>query len=319
IFFALIRGPGALRIGEILLAVGVFLLIPKRKLQYAPPGAQDRRSELLEKRLIRQNYRLSMLSDVLGRVSSLFTDERGPADGYINRQLSGVAESLARMSAPVREPICDVSAPRFRIRFGTASVPKKGSDASGDSCCVRDFDGMYLAVISDGMGSGPAAGRESSQAVQLLADLVTCGFLLSEAAECVNRLLLLRERNEIYATLDAIVFDPTGGRMTAVKHGAPPSYIVRRGTLNTLYAEALPIGIVEEAHPEVCTFRMRHGDVIVMMSDGAADVFSGGEAPAVADIVSGNEPEIAAKLLAELAVRTGGGDDDMTVIVAAVE
>ncbi|MBO4879275.1 MAG: SpoIIE family protein phosphatase [Clostridia bacterium] len=319
LFFALIRGTGTLGVGEILVSCALFMLIPRSKLELVGTDGAAGRAEILERKLVYRDYKLSMLSDVLARLASLFEDSADPAEAYAARQFSGVAECLGRLTAAPAATIGEVREPRFKLNFGSAVCPKKGSDTAGDSLCIRDFDGLQLAVISDGMGSGAEAARESSQTVQLLADLVTCGFKLTEASECVNRLLLLRESGEMYATVDAILFDPLNGRMELVKHGAPPSYIVRRGEVSTLCEEALPVGIVEEAFPAVCTARMKRGDVIVMMSDGAADAFGDALAESIRDTVCENEPKLAAKLLVELAARTGGGGDDMTVIVAAAE
>ena len=314
-FFAVNHGSGALRIGEILLSSAVFLLLPKRLTTL--PGAElvPERTEKLERRLLFQNEKLSELSSVLGRLASLFEDGSEPAESFIGTQLGGVAGSLSRLAVSIGE----VRPERFDISIGSASFAKKGCAESGDSLAVRDFDGMYLAAISDGMGSGSAARRESSQAVDLLADLVTCGFRLDEAADCVNRLLLLREGGENYATLDAILFDPMSGTMSIAKHGAPPCYLLRGGKVGTLYAEALPVGILEEAKTAVCTAKMRRGDTVVMMSDGAADAFGDELAESIKENADRDDPKLCAELLAGLAAGLSGGRDDCSVIVAHID
>lgn len=318
LFFALIPGGGTLNMGEIVLSTAAFLAAPALGANQETPVPFAGRKEFEKQRLLSQNYRLTVLSDVLSRIGELFVPADGPADAFINSQLGGVAKSLLRMTESAGRPIGDVSRPRFTVSFGSASCPKRDSVASGDSRLVRDFDGLYLAAISDGMGSGKAAARESTQAVQLLADLVTCGFRLEEAADCVNRLLLLREEGEMYATLDALLFDPVRGKLFAAKHGAPPSYLLRRGELRALYAEALPVGILPEARTAVFDTDLRRGDVVIMMSDGAADALGKDLPESVARITPENEPVIAAKLLVELAARAGGRDD-MTVIVAKTQ
>ena len=140
-----------------------------------------------------------------------------------------------------------------------------------------------------------------------------------EAAECLNR-LLLREGEDMYATLDALVFDTVSGSVSLAKHGAPPSYILREGRLSTLYAEALPVGILPQARPAVCTARLRKGDIVVMMSDGVADALGKELVAAVTDRTrNAGSPKAAAEELLAFADEKGGRTDDMTVIVAKVE
>ncbi|MBQ7060599.1 MAG: SpoIIE family protein phosphatase [Clostridia bacterium] len=311
LIFALMHGSGTLGAGEILFSSVVFLVLP-RSLAVLREEGRSPRTERLERRLIYQNYKLTVLSDVLQELASLFESGEEPADGFINRQLSGVAESLVRLSSPGKDP----GHVRFRLDIAASTCPRLGEKASGDSWCIRDFDGVFLAALSDGMGSGSEAARESSQAVQLLADLVTCGFRLEEAAECVNRLLLLREGGEMYATLDAVLFDPMSGTMRLAKHGAPPCCLVRGGRVSQLSGEALPVGIVEEARTAVSSVRMKRGDAVIMMTDGAMDVL-GREPETLNERIAGLEADAAAKLLTELASGLGGRDD-MTVIVAKV-
>lgn len=314
-FYAVIHGSGALRIGEILLSTAVFLLLPARFTTLPDAELVPERTEKLERRLLFQNEKLGELSSVLARLASLFEDGAEPAESFISTQLEGVAGSLSRLAVSIGE----VKKERFDISIGSASFSKKGCAECGDSLTVRDFDGVYLAAISDGMGSGSAARRESSQAVDLLADLVTCGFRLDEAADCVNRLLLLREGGENYATLDAILFDPMNGTMSIAKHGAPPCWLLRGGKVSTLYAEALPVGIVEEAKTAVCTVKMRRGDAVVMMSDGAADAFGEELAASIEENAGREEPKLCAELLAGLASGLSGGRDDCSVIVAHID
>lgn len=310
-FYAAVHGTGTLKLPELLLAVGLFLLTPKRVSELAGELHASVRTERLEERLNYQSDKLAALSEVLNRLASLFDTEAEPADGFINRQLVGVAESLHRLTAPITE----VRRRRFDLSAGSALKAKAGCPETGDSVLIREIDGALLAAISDGMGSGSAAKRESSQAVQLLADLVTCGFKLEEAAECVNRLLLLREGGEIYATLDAMLFDPVNGTVNIVKLGAPPSYIIRGGKVGTLYAEALPVGIIAEARAAVCSYLMRRGDTVVMLSDGAADAFGDTLEKALGESSGDEDPALTAELLVSIAAKLGDGRDDAAAIV----
>lgn len=311
----LINGSGALTIAETLLVSALFIPISSLLVRAAEENSPAKRSEKLKHRLDFMTCRLVSLAEVLSELSRLFENGGNHADGFIHRQLAGVSDSLVRL---VHE---DGREKRrsYHISVGCAYCPKKGNAETGDSHSVREIGGRLMATISDGMGSGSAARRESMQAVALMGDLITVGFNLDEAAECVNRLLMLREGGEMYATLDAMLFDPATGAMSLVKHGAPPSYILRDGKLSTLYAEALPVGIIEDARPAVCTMNMHRGDVVVMMSDGISDALGSELIASVSERAgTASGADTAASVLLELAAQRGEGKDDMTVIVAMV-
>lgn len=158
------------------------------------------------------------------------------------------------------------------IRFGAAAATAPNSRVSGDCMGARELgDGRLLLVVSDGMGSGADAHRESAAAVALLGDLVSVGFDIGLALESVNRLLIARSGSEMYATLDAMLLDMKDGSTRFVKYGAPPCHILREGKVMTLSCEALPVGILEEALPAVHHLVLQPGDIVVMMTDGAAD------------------------------------------------
>ena len=319
VFAVLIPGAGKLNIAETLIAAAAFLAVPDdffEKLDANRPGYRDGK---YEQRLSAVTYKLNSLADVLGQMAKLFepngSGEQAAADGFVNRQLAGVANCIKKLASGGVYG----RGQKYRISFGCAVSPKAGNSETGDSCCVREFDGLRMAAISDGMGSGGPARRESLRTVELFAALTGVGFRPEEAAECLNR-LLLREGEDMYATLDALVFDTVSGSVSLAKHGAPPSYILREGRLSTLYAEALPVGILPQARPAVCTARLRKGDIVVMMSDGVADALGKELVAAVTDRTrNAGSPKAAAEELLAFADEKGGRMDDMTVIVAKVE
>ena len=319
VFAVLIPGAGKLNIAETLIAAAAFLAVPDdffEKLDANRPGYRDGK---YEQRLSAVTYKLNSLADVLGQMAKLFepngSGEQAAADGFVNRQLAGVANCIKKLAS---DGVYGRGR-KYRISFGCAVSPKAGNSETGDSCCVREFDGLRMAAIRDGMGSGGPARRESLRTVELFAALTGVGFRPEEAAECLNR-LLLREGEDMYATLDALVFDTVSGSVSLAKHGAPPSYILREGRLSTLYAEALPVGILPQARPAVCTARLRKGDIVVMMSDGVADALGKELVAAVTDRTrNAGSPKAAAEELLAFADEKGGRMDDMTVIVAKVE
>lgn len=307
--FYFLGGAGSPSPAELILSAAAFLLADDGMAELDGTGAREAE---LERELDKRSRRLGMLSEVLLEMSRLFDGADNGASGLVNMQLSGVARSLARLALPERE-----QRESYSIGIGTAERAGRDGSQTGDAACIRELDGLCLAAISDGMGMGAAARRESEQTVNMVADLVCCGFDIDSAAELVNRLLLLREGGESYATLDALVFDRRKGSAIAAKHGAPASYIVRHGRPNALCAEALPVGIVEEARTAVFSLKLKRGDVIIMMSDGVSDALGNELDSAIVKTAQKSDPKAAAAELVECA-RSMGGEDDMTAIVARV-
>ncbi len=315
VFAALVRGAGTLNYVEIPLVGAAFLLTPRHILAAMDNHSGAKSRDTLQLRLDHMTCRLASLSQVLRELSRLFDNSAtDSAEGFINRQLTGISGALKRMIwEDGRKPVR-----RFDVSIGCASCAKGGSEESGDSHLIREIDGKLLLALSDGMGSGHAARRESAQAVTLLGDLLSVGFYMDEAAECVNRLLMLREGDEIYATLDAAMLDPALGTVSIVKHGANPGYVLRDGRVHTLYNEALPIGIVEQARSCASTLRICSGDMLILISDGVADALGGELIAAIIERAgSAATSEDAASALLEAAMQRGRADD-MTVLLAQV-
>jgi stage II sporulation protein E len=185
-------------------------------------------------------------------------------------------------------------------------------DATGE---CRIPGGRVCFALSDGMGRGRAARRESEAAIRLLFRLWHAGVAREMVYENVNRMLLAQNETDMYATLDAVSIDLNTGEAEVLKYGAPPSFLVREGRVSTIAGEALPCGILAEASPSVIRLTLRKNDRIVLCSDGVQDAF-------------GQETEAAIQSIENEGLRTGeqllrmakarGGEDDMTVMVIRV-
>lgn len=304
---AVLGGNGVIGYVECGFACLIFMLVPARlyvrpevKKSIAGAGKKD-------PRLLRLEYRVASLSDVLKELSRVC----GGDDG---KMLSCISHTLRRsLSAGCFSDAADIA-----FDCGKAESLKSGSSSSGDSSLVRELDGKLLVAISDGMGSGEEARLESRSALALLSDLISVGFGLEEAAELVNRLLIDRSVGDMYATLDVMLVDLSDGSALFKKHGAPTTCILRDGGFFTISGEALPVGIIDSAGGEIVRTTLLDGDTVVMMSDGLADALGNDCEEAVRSCVaeSENTEKAAERLLDEALSR--GADDDMTVIVTGI-
>ncbi len=299
---------------EALLGTCGFLVFEKRNRKYLLLLSGKRERGEAERLLALTRARLRGAADVIRALSEVFSPGADELTAFTRRQLSGVSGVMERLAAeaPLSRP------ERFSVRIGSAACPKAGNAETGDSMAERRIGGAQLLILSDGMGTGMCAKRESSVAVDLFGDLLSVGFAPEEAEECVNRLLMVKGEREMYATLDALLIDLSDGRARFIKYGAPPAYILRGGKVHTVYAEALPIGILEEASPSVQEVQLKRGDAVVMMTDGLFDALGTTLFAALLEEVGESvAAEEAAQALLSLGRRESGADD-MSVFVAKI-
>jgi stage II sporulation protein E len=202
-------------------------------------------------------------------------------------------------------------------RMARVSLPEDEASACGDETGeLRMPSGRVVYAVSDGMGSGEEASRESRAAIDLLFDQYRLGVEKELIYENVNRLLIARGEKEIYATLDAASIDLTTGEAEMVKFGAPPTCLVRGGNVRTLSGEALPCGIVDEARPYIRRIRLRQRDRLVFCTDGVYDLLGKDMEEALKRGAAAPLDRMAEELMA--AARDRGQRDDMTVMVVEV-
>ena len=202
-------------------------------------------------------------------------------------------------------------------RMARISLPEDEESVCGDETGeLRMPSGKVIYAVSDGMGSGEQANRESRAAIDLLFDQFKLGVERELIYENVNRLLIAQGEKEVYATLDAASIDLTTGEAEMVKFGAPPTCLIRGGNVRTLSGEALPCGIVDEARPYIHRIRLRQRDRLVFCTDGVYDLLG---KDLEAELKKG--PTRPLERLAEdlmEAARQKGQRDDMTVMVVEV-
>ena len=202
-------------------------------------------------------------------------------------------------------------------RMARISLPEDEESVCGDETGeLRMPSGKVVYAVSDGMGSGEEANRESRAAIDLLFNQFRLGVERELIYENVNRLLMARGEREVYATLDAASIDLVTGEAEMVKFGAPPTCLVRGGNVRTLSGEALPCGIVDEARPCVHRIRLRQRDRLVFCTDGVYDLL-GKDLEAELKKAPARPLERLAEDLME-AARQKGQRDDMTIMVVEV-
>lgn len=138
-----------------------------------------------------------------------------------------------------------------------------------DSFC--DGKGNFIAVLSDGMGTGSRAAIDGAMASTMFSRLIVSGFSFPCALRLVNSAMLVKSREESLATLDVLKVNLYTGQAIIYKAGATVSLLFRQGKISEIKKSAMPIGILRQAEFGTVHGGLRNGDMIIMMSDGAAD------------------------------------------------
>lgn len=218
-------------------------------------------------------------------------------------------------------------ATKFQVKTYAARQCKDGQTTYGDSFSFgRAKDGSYMMVLSDGMGSGPQAGRESEAAVELIEKFTGAGFSKTTAINTVNSIMTLKfSEEEKFSTVDLSSIDLYTGEIDFMKVGAVASIIKSDDTVDIIKSKTLPIGILDKADIEVHKKKLKHGDVVIMLSDGVLDYDdeSCGKVDWVLDYICRNEgltPRDLAEGIVEEAKKLSGNKvkDDMTVVVSKI-
>ena len=330
LLFSLIRGSLQLYFSlyEPLGAALLFSLLPVRFMEKTAAGfAAGAGSEpyyekkmKLRVRSTLQNYGKTL--DLLAR--NCYDPERpSPARDVLALQFRGLAAALETLSDEVAGilPPRPVPQPRYQVRLGVATYAKEGS-ISGDSYLCTDFKGnQFFVGLSDGMGKGLTAARESAFTVNALHSLMEAGFDPELALRIINSVLLLRAEGELFSTVDLGLLNLSTGRFRLFKIGAAATYIKRGETVKAIGISGLPMGLRRKIPMDSVQMTLKPGDLLVMVSDGITEAVRRKEGPlwveeALASIRS-RSPQTIADLLVRRAVEQYGlkEKDDMTVIV----
>lgn len=209
--------------------------------------------------------------------------------------------------------------PRYKTITGISRVSKDNQTVSGDNFAFFiTSQGYHISAISDGTGSGRRAEKFSRTTIQILENMLEDGIEISLAIRFLNLYLNIRGENDRLATMDICAIDLSSGESSFYKYGAAPSFIkMRQGTLK-INAESDDSENLTETHYRPAS--LSGGDLLVMLSDGVLDAFSGeGESIGLQTFIEGldtvNTQQMADSILKEAINRSNEKHDDMTVLV----
>lgn len=161
---------------------------------------------------------------------------------------------------------------RYYIQYGIAQC-SKDPVACGDSYETFAMNENQYFAISDGMGQGSKASEDSTLTLDIVKQLIVNGISLNDTIQSVNALLKIKNRNDMFTTLDMIEVNLVLGNATLIKYGACPTYILRDYEIITLKSQSLPMGIISPIETSLEKFQLMENDIVFMVSDGFSHSF----------------------------------------------
>ncbi len=212
---------------------------------------------------------------------------------------------------------------KFKLLTGVARAMK--DNVSGDNFSLLKLEsGDYMIALSDGMGTGSEAGRESETVIGLLEQLVEAGFKTETAIKLINSSLVLKADKQSFTTMDLGMINLFTGMCEFTKIGAAAAFIKRDHWVETISSTTLPIGMFGTVDYDSVTKKLYEGDIIIMVTDGVLDSIGEENKEAymerlISEMNSINPQEIANRILDNaLAQSNYTPKDDMTVITAGI-
>ena len=213
----------------------------------------------------------------------------------------------------------------YQMLYGVARITREKEKVSGDNYICRQEDGgRFVMCLSDGMGSGMDACRESEIVVELLEQFLESGFSQETAARMVNSALVLNGREGMFSTVDICAVDLYTGICEFLKAGAAATFIRRDHWVEAISSESLAAGLVQRIDFDTASRKLYHGDCLVMMTDGVLDALpSECEEETMKEIILDVQESAPREISRGILERVLGysdyrARDDMTVLVASV-
>lgn len=216
---------------------------------------------------------------------------------------------------------------RFTVRFFAEGESKEQAEPCGDNFSVlRREDGKTYVMLSDGLGSGQTACRQSERVLELIEELLNAGFPAADALSMSNGCLAGQSEEGFLATVDLCEIDEFTGEARFYKMGAPDSFVIHKNQVEQIgqtEEKALPAGAFVQSPGVPGVKKLYHGDYLVMVSDGVLDAFPGDNPEeALRQVLlmlpKGNPGAMAEQILKIVKETRGERADDCMVLVAGI-
>ena len=297
-------------------------------------GSKNGSDPLAERRLVRCLKAMDIDAD-----AAVYRDASGRAHVVVESgrlaPLFKCEDYLERLSNVVGVRLCQpgeldensgrlelMEAEPLAVSVGIAAMKKRGEKVSGDKGTYFKTDsGVLCVILSDGMGTGSEAARDSDQAVAILEKFLRSGIDPAMSMKILNSVMLLKGGESWgYATVDLMCVNLFTGDTCFYKYGAAPSYVFNGKSVRRIKCESLAagLGMGEGMAPDLVRMRLRPGCTAIIASDG---VIADSEDEWVKTLLNRGFEDMKALARSTLkeAEKLYGANDDMTVVTVRVE
>lgn len=213
----------------------------------------------------------------------------------------------------------------YQSLHGVARLTKDNAQVSGDSFSFLELEGGgCVMALSDGMGSGISACKESEMVIELIEKFLETGFQKETAIRMMNSAMVIQGEEGMFSTVDMADLDLYTGKCDFYKIGAATTFIKRGEEVECISSATLPAGIFHQLEIEKSTRQLKDGDFVIMVTDGVLDYL---HVPApeetlreILETIETNHPgQLAKQVLERILLFTAGKvPDDMTVLAAGI-
>ena len=214
---------------------------------------------------------------------------------------------------------------KYRSVQGIARLKKDGAQISGDNFSFLELErGDLLLGLSDGMGSGSAACKESEMVLDLVERFLEAGFSVETAIRMMNSAMVMKGESDLYSTVDLCMVNLYDGAADFYKIGAAGSFIRHGQEVTSFAPDSLPVGVGTNPEIEHKKITLKNGDFVVMVTDGVLEYLHVPNPEEtmqeIIESINTNHPGILAKKILERVLLFTGGkvSDDMTILATCI-
>ncbi|MCD8109712.1 MAG: SpoIIE family protein phosphatase [Clostridiales bacterium] len=214
---------------------------------------------------------------------------------------------------------------RLTASYGVAKAVREGEQISGDNFSFHTLDdGRCVMGISDGMGSGCQACKESEMVIDLIEKFMEAGFQPEMALQMMNSAMVTHGENNLFSTVDLTCIDLDSGLAEIYKIGAAATFVRHGDRVVCMENHSMPVGVFMNQRPVRQEVQLGDGDFVIMVTDGVLEhLYVEDAKETVSDIIrgihTGNPSRFARQVMEQVLLFTGGRvRDDMTVLAAGL-
>lgn len=154
---------------------------------------------------------------------------------------------------------------KFFMDFAVGSLNKYGEELCGDKVEFMSESDSFIAVLSDGLGSGVKANILATLTSKIAITMLKEGLPIEEVVDTIiHTLPICSVRKLAYSTFTIIKVNQEG-MVYIVEFDNPSIFFLREGKIQTIHKETRKINerIIHESH-----FELQQKDTLVFVSDG---------------------------------------------------